>query len=93
MLGPASAVVLVRDRGVLDRVVHLDDLAVRLDGVRDVDGVAHEPRDALGDARLAVAGVAEEEDRLRRVDRRADLVEHLVGDDEVLERLAGCCAG
>src|SRR5205823_10099011 len=49
---------------VIDLVVHLHDLLVHLDGVRKDDVALHQRRQDFGDARLAVAGRSEEEDRL-----------------------------
>ena len=72
----------VLERLVSDRVVHRDDLAVDVDRVRHVHVAAERPAHAFGDHRLAVAGRAVEEHRLAGVDRRAELLEHLVADDE-----------
>ena len=55
------------------------DLAVDVDRVRDVHVGAERPADALGDDGLAVAGRAVEEQRLARVHRRPELVEHRPG--------------
>ena len=87
---PAVRVFLIflANDGVQNRVEHADDLPVRFDGVRHVNRIAHQSRDPLGHARFAVAGVTEEEDRLRGVDRRADLVERFIADDEVFKGLA-----
>src|SRR5205823_13403233 len=49
---------------VIDLVVDLHDLLVHLDGVRKDDVALHQRRQDFGDARLAVAGRSEEEDRL-----------------------------
>ena len=46
---------------------------------------AERAADPFGHDRLAVAGRAVEEERLRRVDRRPELVEHRLVDDELIE--------
>lgn len=76
------------DRLVHHRVVHGDDLAVDLDRVGDQHRVLVGVDHPFGDGRLAGAGGSVQEDGARGVDGRAELVEQLVGDDEVLEALA-----
>jgi hypothetical protein len=49
---------------VIDLVVDLHDLLVDLDRVREDHVAPHQGGEDLGDARLSVAGRAEEEDRL-----------------------------
>ena len=51
----------------------------------DPDGRAEAAGDPLGDAGLAVAGIAVEEHAAARVDGRAEQAEHLLGDQQVGE--------
>jgi len=72
---------------VVHAVKHAHDLTVNINGERNPqiaaqDNTAHR----FGDRGLAVAGRAVQEDRLAGIDRRADLVEHLRGDHQILER-------
>lgn len=76
------------DGAVQHRVVHGDDLPVDLDGVGDQDRVVPVgPDQALGDRRLAGAGGAVQEDGAARSHRRAELVDQVVADHQVGERL------
>jgi hypothetical protein len=88
---------------VVQGVVDLDDLPVHLQAVGDVGLAAEHGGDGLGQRGLAVARRPVEEERARRVHRRAQLlhdvhVHHqvrqrdlqvLLGDDRVLGGLAG----
>ena len=75
----------VFERFVVDRVEHRDEVPVDLDRVRHVHVAAEGASHALGDHGLAVTGRAVEEHRLARVDRRAELLEDVVADDEMRE--------
>ncbi len=77
----------VLERLVVDRIEHRDDVAVDVDRVRHVHVAAERAAQAFGDHGLAVSGRAVEEHRLAGVDRRAELLEHLVADDQVREAL------
>ena len=66
-------------------VVDLDDLALHLHRIGDVDDVVEDRGDALGDRGLAVAGGTVEQQGAARVHRRADELHELVGDDEAGE--------
>jgi hypothetical protein len=57
--------------------------AVDVDGVRDVHVAADGPAHAFGDHRLAIARRAVEEHGLAGVDRRPELLEHLLADDQM----------
>ena len=71
-----------------DRVVDVDDLSVDLDRVGQEDLILEDAHEALGDGGLAVSGGAVEEDLRVRTNGRAELVEGLVGEDEIVEDLA-----
>ena len=70
------------------QVEDLDDLPVDGDAVRDEDLPAEERGDVLGQHRLAVAGVPEEEEGAAGVDRLADDVERQLLQHQVGHRLA-----
>ena len=74
------------DRFMVRHVEELDDLAVDQDDLRDPHGRLEAAGDPLGDAGLAVAGMAVEEQALARVDRRSDQAQGLIVDQQVGER-------
>ena len=67
------------------RVVDPDDLAGDLDGVRDVDDILEDLRDAGRQRRLAIARRPEQQDAAPGIDRRQQLADVMVRDDEPLE--------
>ena len=73
-------------RDVNGRVVDADDLAVDLHRMGHEHLVRADAHDALRDRRLAGAGRPVEEHGAVGVDGGAELVEELVGDDEIGER-------
>ena len=81
----AGRTAVIVERLVVDRVVHRDDVPVHLDRVRHEHVAADRAPEALGDDALAVPRRAVEKDRLVGVDRRPELLEHAVADDEVRE--------
>ena len=66
-------------------VEHAHDLAVDADRPRNPDAVAERRGHALGDARLAVARAAEQEQAAAGVDRRAEPPQHVLVDQQVAE--------
>ena len=72
---------------MVDRVEHPDDLPFDLDRMRNGDFAVHQIANGLRDDRLAVARRAVDEHRVAGGNGRSDLVEHLVADDQVRERL------
>ena len=85
---PAVELIGLRlDRFVNSRVEHDDVLPVDENCVGYDDPVLEEAHEALGEARLAGSRGAVEEDRMLRVERRPELVEHLRLDDEIAHRL------
>ena len=73
------------DVHVVDRIERGDRLAVDVDGVRHEHVGAERPADPFGHDGLAVSGSAVEEERLARIHRRPELIEHRAVDDEILE--------
>src|SRR6185369_4126870 len=78
--------------GALDLLVNagiedLDDLALDLEAMRDVDDILEDAADLLGDRGLAVAGRAVEQHRAAGIDRRPDLVDEGFRDHEIGESL------
>ena len=78
---------------VVAGVVEADDLAVDADRAGNPDVLAERLRDALGDARLAVAGGAVEEQPAAGVDRRAEPGEHSRIDEQIGEGPAQIVGG
>ena len=70
---------------VVHRIVEPDDLAVDADGPGNPNLVAEGGRDPLGDARLAVARRAEEEQSPAGVDGRPQPIEHLSAQQQAVE--------
>ena len=79
---------VVFERLVADRVVDGHDVAVHVDRVRHVHIATERAAHAFGNHRLAVAGRSVEEHGLAGVDRRAEVLEHVVVDDEMREAAA-----
>ncbi len=71
-----------------DRVVDGHDVAVHVERVRHVHIAADRAAHAFGNHRLAVSRGSVEEHGLAGVDRRAEVLEHVVVDDEVREAAA-----
>ena len=71
---------------VVHRIVKADDLAVHADRPGNPDLVAEGGGDPLGDARLAVARRAEEEQSPTGIDGRSQPVEHRLVQQQALER-------
>ena len=69
-----------------------DDVPVHFHGVGHQHVVLVNPQDALGDAGLAVAGAAVEEQRLVADERGPQLVEQFVGQHQVAKGLAQAVA-
>src|SRR6185436_3882469 len=67
-------------------VVHADDLLADKDRVRHDDAALEHRRERLRDRRLARAGWAKEEDRLRAVDGWPELTERELRQHEMRER-------
>ena len=84
--GEALAFVIAGDDLVIDGIEQPDDVAFDLDRVRDGDVAVEQVVDGLRDDGLAVAGRAVDEHRVAGIDRRSELVEDLVADDEMRER-------
>ena len=74
---------LIRDPLVDDRIVDADDLAKRLDHRGHVYGIPERSADAVRDRGLTVARRAVEKHGAAGIHRRAELVEHTVGQHEV----------
>ena len=74
------------NRRVIDGVEEADDLAVRVEGVRDEDGRPDQSRAGVGDAGLAIARGPIEEACVARGDGWAEVVEQSQVQDEVGER-------
>src|SRR5262249_12543607 len=95
-LDPAMVEVVVAEdarplrdyRLVRREIEQLDELTLRVDDPGDTDGRAEEASDALGDGRLAVAGKAVEKEAATGVDRGAQDLEHVLGDEQVAKRAA-----
>src|SRR5688572_2160492 len=83
-----EARVKLDERTVAGRIVHADDLLTDEDRVRHDDAALQHGRERLRDRRLSGTGWAEEEDRLRAVDRRSELAEREVRQHEMSERFA-----
>ncbi len=77
---------------MVDGVEELDDLPLDLDRMGNRDLAILQVADGLGDDRLSVPGRAVHEHRVSGRDRGPKLVEHLLADDEVRERVADACA-
>ena len=71
---------------VVHRIVEAHDFAVDADRPRNPDRVAKGGGDPLGDARLAVARRAEQEQSPPRVDRRSQPIQHQFAQQKALER-------
>jgi len=71
--------------GSKTRTENLDDLAVHLEAIGNVDDVAEDLRHSLGHRRLAVAGRAVKQDAAAGIDRRTDVVDEVAGDHQALE--------
>ena len=71
---------------VARRIEQPNHVPVDADRPRNPDVLAEGPRHPLGDARLPVAGRAEEEQPAAGVDRRTEAVEHLPAQQQVGER-------
>ena len=80
-----AAGALQRRLFVIARVEEADDFAVDADGPRNPDDLPEGPRHPLGDARLAVAGGAVQEQAAAGVDRRAEPAEHPRVDQQIVE--------
>ena len=72
---------------MVDRIEQRDRLAVDVDGERHVHVAAERRAHPFRDHGLAVPGRAVQEYRFARVDRRPELLEHVVADDEMREAL------
>ena len=83
---------IVAERLMVHRVEELDDLTLDLHRVGNGDLAVLQVPDRLGDDRLAVSGRAVHEHRVSGGDRRPELVEHLLTDHEMRERVADACA-
>ena len=70
---------------MVDGIVDHHDLAVDVDGVRDIDVPAQHAGDRLGHVGLAVPGVPVQEHRLGRIDGRAELLDELGVEDQMPE--------
>ena len=68
------------------RVEHRDHVTVDVDSVGHVHLATKRVPHAFREHRLAVARRAIKKDRLTRVHRGTELLQHLVGDHEVRER-------
>ena len=75
------------DALVVDGVVHLDDVALALDGIGQVDGRRIEVVQRFDEEGLAVARAAVHQHGRGGGNRRADLREHPLRDDHAAERL------
>ena len=73
---------------MVHRIEDPHDLAVDADGAGDPDLLPEGPRDPLGNARLAVARRAEEEQPAAGVHRRSEPIEHPLAEHEIAEGLA-----
>ncbi len=67
------------------RVEEADDFAIDADATGNPDIVAERPRDALGDARLAVSGGPEQEQTAAGIDGRPEAAKHRLVDQQVFE--------
>ncbi len=90
---PVEPLGLGVDGHVHHRVVHGDDLAVDLDRVGHEHGVVLGVDHPLGDRGLAGARGAVQEDRPRRVNRRSELGEQVLGDHQILEAASDVLPG
>ncbi len=77
---------------MVHRVEELDDLPLDFHRVGNGNLTVLEVPDRLGNDRLAVSGRAVNEHRVSGGDRRPELVEHLLTDHEMRERVADACA-
>ena len=82
-----------RQRLVVDRVEHLDDVAVDVERVRNPHLAVEQVADRLRDDRLAVAGRPVDEERVPGVHGRTELIEHPLAQDEVRKRFPDLGAG
>ena len=83
-----------RDLVVTHRVEQPHDLPLDFEGVWNRDVAVEQVANRLRDDRLAVAGRTVDEQRMAGVDRRAELIEHALSDDEMPEGVAhavACC--
>ena len=71
---------------MVGHVEQLDDLPLDLDGLGDPDRRPEAAGDPLGDAGLAVAGIAVKEQASARVDGRTEQPERLLRDQQVGKR-------
>ena len=76
-------VALALERFVRDRIEHGDRMPIDVDRVRQVHVAAQRAPHAFREHRFAVSGRPVEKDRLARVHGRAELLDHLVANDEV----------
>ena len=72
---------------VVCRVEDPHDLAIDADRAGDPDLLSESPRDPLGNARLAVARRAEEEQSAAGVHRRSEAIEHPLAEHQIAEGL------
>ena len=79
-------------RLMVDRVEELDDLTLDFHRVGNRNLAVLQVPDGLGDYCLAVSGRSVHEHRVSGCDRRPELIEHLLTDDEMRERVADACA-
>ena len=68
------------------------DLPLDFERMRNRDVAVEQVANRLRDDRLAVAGRAVDEQRVSGVDRRAELIEHALPEDEVLKGIAHATA-
>ena len=83
---------IVAERLMVHRVEELDDLPLDFHRVGNRNLTVLQVPDRLGNDRLAVSGRAVDEHRVSGGDRRPELVEHLLTDHEMRERVADACA-
>ena len=76
-----------------DGIEDLDDLAVGFDRAGDGDDAVEQVPDRLRDDRLSVSRRAVDEQRVRAVDGRSELIQHAFAQHQVRERLADAPAG
>ena len=70
------------------RVVQADHLVVHFHGVRHQNGILIDAQHSFRQAGFAVAGGPVDEDGVLRDQRRAELIEQLIGDHQVRKRRA-----
>ena len=81
-----------RELVVVDGVEQPHDLPLDLQRMRNRDVAVEQVANRLRDDRLAVAGRAVDEQRVAGIDRRAELIEHALPEDEMLKGIANAAA-